>query len=238
MILVLAFGLLATCSFTYHEIPPVWLLTKGEIKDQEGIPRGPKSEHWLPLDKISRHTIHAFVAAEDARFFSHWGVDPLAVWKSLITNLKAGTYVRGASTISQQVVRMVFLSRDKNLQRKLKEALGAIVLEFFLSKEEILAWYLNLVPLGNGVIGIREASAYYFNEPPEYLTVQKSIQLAIILPSPATRSKALLAERLTEFGHLRFRLLIDQMKDYGYLSESLAENALATGDFGRPIQRE
>lgn len=220
-------------------VPPVWQLRSGPIQIAKGpkaqIQIGPGSQTWLPFHRTSKHTVYAFVTAEDGRFFEHHGIDFNAIWNSLKTNWKHQKIVRGGSTITQQVVKLAFLGQEKTLLRKTREVLGAIALERLISKEKILEWYFNLVPMGSGLIGIREAASHYFNEVPELLTIENSIQLAIILPRPSDRSEVLVHRKLTEFGHKRFYQIVQAMFDYGYLTETLKAHALATGDFGKPI---
>lgn len=219
--------------------PPVWqLAVKKKITIQEGQSStivGHGTPGWIPREVISRHTVNALITAEDARFYSHWGIDSDAIWQSLLINIKHRRIVRGGSTITQQVVKLGFLNSNKSLLRKIREMIGALVLEIALSKDEILEWYVNLIPLGNGIRGIKEAARYYFNEDPEILTVQKSIQLAMILPRPRARSLYLKNRKLTQFGHKRYYQIAKDMYDYGFLTLALKNQALATGNFGQPI---
>src|SRR5690606_35698153 len=119
---------------------------------------------------ISRHALHAIVVAEDARFYQHAGLDFAEIWASLKTNIRKGRYARGGSTITQQVVKVAFLSSRKNLIRKAREAVGAMLLELLFTKQEILEWYINLVQFGDGVYGIKEGCWHYFKTKPEQLT--------------------------------------------------------------------
>lgn len=227
----------------YILLPPVWLLKKGPIT----ITRWPKSgettyslhhkhPHWTPISNVSLHTLHAIIAAEDARFFEHKGLDFIEIKKSIELNFEQRRYVRGASTITQQVVKMAFLSPQKSLLRKIREATGAIVAEVILTKEQILEWYINLAEFGDGVFGIRQAADHYFQTAPELLTIQQSANLALVLPSPNSWSAGLKKKRLTDFGHLRFHRIITEMYRLNFITEELRETALATGNFGSPIK--
>lgn len=234
--------LVGTLAILYALTPPVWKLKEGVIR----VTRWPKDgetiywlnnqhPHWTPIDIVSRHTLHAIITAEDARFLQHNGLDYVEIKKSLELNMEKGGYVRGASTITQQVVKMGFLSSEKSLFRKIQEALGALLVEKILNKDEILEWYINLAEFGDGVFGIRQAARHYFKTDPELLTIQQSTHLALVLPSPNLWSKGLRQKRLTEFGHERFQHIIERMHREGYITKTLMQRALETGDFGRSI---
>ena len=196
---------------------------------------GPAMANWVKSEEISKHTLYAILVAEDARFYDHGGLDWREMLLSMQKNWEAGKIVRGGSTITQQVVRIVFLSQEKSYLRKLREAFGAVALEFFLSKDDILGWYLNLVEFGKGAYGIQEAAARYFHTTPDLLTVAESIHLALVLPSPHLWSKGLRNKDLTEFGQRRFQLILDRMKDNRYITLEQWRNVRAVGNFGSPL---
>ena len=135
-----------------------WIKVKGEVEQAVG----PAEKIWTPYSRISRHTLSAIISAEDGRFYKHHGLDFEEIVKSFQLNLKHGRYLRGGSTITQQVVKVAFLSRDKNLIRKSREATGALLVENILDKKQIIEWYLNLVEFGDGVYGIKQAAQHYF----------------------------------------------------------------------------
>lgn len=225
-------------------VPPVWTLRQDSVsrtvwksEDNELIVKmGPAETGWIPYQRLSLHVIHAILVSEDSRFFEHSGIDLREIWKSLLINLQAGRFVRGGSTITQQLVRNVFLSREKTLLRKFREISGALLLEIFLSKKDILTWYMNLLDLGNGVVGIGEAAEHYFHTDPELLTIPQSVHLALILPAPYLWSKGLRQRSLTAFGHRRFGIILDKMRLAGFITELQWEQARATGNFGSPVQ--
>ncbi|MCX6129143.1 MAG: transglycosylase domain-containing protein [Proteobacteria bacterium] len=223
--------------------PPVWNLKRGPIMIERWpksgaqiIAFGPGQAHWVPINGISRHVINAIVVAEDARYYEHFGLDTTEIRKSIVFNMEKKRYARGASTITQQVVKMAFLSPEKSLIRKFREALGAVALESFLSKDEILAWYINIVEFGDGIFGIKAAAEHFFETTPELLTIQDGAHLALVLPSPNRWSRGLRQKQLTSFGHQRYAQIIEEMYNLGLITPALRESALATGDFGRPIQ--
>ncbi len=233
----------STALLFFLMLPPVWQLMNGPIvvtrwpKEGETLfTLGPKEKnHWVEIEKVSYHFINAVIVSEDARFYQHWGIDTIEIINSIKLNLKHGRYVRGASTISQQVVKMAFLNPEKTIIRKFRELIGALLLEALLEKDKILEWYLNLVEFGDGVFGVKEAAEHYYDTSPELLTIQQSANLALVIPSPNNWSSGLRKKSLTDFGHQRYRHIIEMMYQQGYITETLRKAALATGDFGRPI---
>lgn len=142
----------------------------------------------ISLDSLPSHVVNAFLAAEDARFFSHPGVDPIGVGRAVVKNLKVGNYAQGASTITQQVTRNFILSKEKKFSRKIREALLAFRLEKTLSKKEILELYLNEIYLGRGAYGVEAASAVYFGKKSTDLTIPEVALIAGLVSNPTKNS--------------------------------------------------
>ena len=142
------------------------------------------SQQWRNLDQISPDLWHAVVLAEDDAFFQHHGFDFLQLKRAARTNWKRKRYAFGASTITQQLARTLYLSSHKNLLRKAKEALITRRLEKTLPKKRILELYLNVVEWGPEVYGAEAAAQYYFKKSALDLTSDEAISLAAILPSP------------------------------------------------------
>lgn len=243
ILLIGGLGLVGICLFTALLLPPVWSLKAGPVSvlrwpksGPQVFTVGPGQETWVPIQTVSRHVLNAIVVAEDARFYEHPGIDWHEIKMSLEHNMEQRRYARGASTITQQVVKMAFLGSEKNILRKTREALGALLLEQLLSKDEILEWYINLVEFGDGVFGIKAAAAHFFQTTPELLTIQDGAHLALVLPSPNRWSKGLRQRELTDFGHKRYAQIIEEMYKLGFITATLRQSALATGDFGRPIE--
>ncbi|MDR7857152.1 PBP1A family penicillin-binding protein [Tissierella sp.] len=138
----------------------------------------------VKLNQMPKHLRNAFIAIEDERFETHIGVDPRGIVSSAIDNLKAGTIVRGASTITQQLMKDVYLTRDKDWDRKIKEAYLAIQMEKLLTKDQILEAYLNRVNLGQGAYGVQEGSQTYFSKNVEDLSIAEAALFAGIVKSP------------------------------------------------------
>ena len=144
--------------------------------------------YLLPFDEIPKQVIDAFIASEDARFFEHKGVDFLSIARAFIKNMQAGRIVQGASTITQQIARSFFLSRERTLNRKIKEAILATQIEKNLDKNEILHLYLNQIYLGNRAYGIEAAARNYFHKNIEELNLAETALIAGLTSAPARYS--------------------------------------------------
>lgn len=148
---------------------------------------------YVALGELPVFLPRAFVSAEDARFFDHPGFDPYQIERSLAVDLRNAAFVRGGSTISQQLVKNVFLTRDRTLARKLQEAVLTWRLEAHLSKDEILERYLNIIELGPGIFGVDAAARYWFGKPASDLGLREAAFLAALTPAPRTMSRRILA---------------------------------------------
>ena len=157
-------------------------------KDNKEFFRGNGSKEWISLKEIDKDLINATIATEDKRFYSHNGFDYIRIIKSLFVNLKSKSIVEGASTITQQYARNLYLTFDRTFNRKLKEAFLAFKMEINYSKDEILEGYLNTINYGNGVMGIENASHYYFNKSARDLTLGEASMLAGIPSFPQENS--------------------------------------------------
>ena len=145
---------------------------------------GPRNPRWTPYRAIPAALKKAVVASEDANFYSHEGVDYEAIGEAIKTDWRKGKFVHGGSTITQQLAKNLFLTREKTLIRKVKEFVLARRMDDALSKSRILELYLNVVELGPMVYGVGHASHYYFGKPPSALTVRECAFLASMLPGP------------------------------------------------------
>ena len=159
-----------------------------EVRDWQGRAHpfrlGPQNPYWTPLDLFPVEMKWAVIVAEDASFYEHRGIDVPALREALKYNLEQKRLARGASTITQQVAKNVFLSREKSLWRKLREFLLARRLERELTKGRILELYLNVVELGPRVYGVGHGARHFFGKAPGELTPAESAILAAILPGP------------------------------------------------------
>jgi monofunctional biosynthetic peptidoglycan transglycosylase len=148
---------------------------------------GPRNRFWTPISIVPSFLKKAVVAAEDANFYSHEGVDYEAIKEAIKTDIQKGKFVRGGSTITQQVAKNVFLSREKTISRKIKEIILARRLDDVLSKSGILELYLNAVELGPMDLRVGHASRYYFGKHPSALTVRESASSPRCCPAPRVR---------------------------------------------------
>lgn len=139
---------------------------------------------WIPLSKISPHLQRAVIVAEDASFFQHEGFDWEGIKYAAIKDLEAGTFKKGGSTITQQLAKNLYLSIDKTVLRKAKEALITRELEHQLTKKRILELYLNVAEWGRGVYGAEAAARHYFGKSAFDVTPEEAALLAAILPAP------------------------------------------------------
>jgi len=147
-------------------------------------PRARLRQQWVPYERISVNLKRAVVAAEDARFLDHEGFDWEMIQKALARNEQRGRVVAGASTISQQLAKNLFLSTERSWLRKGQEALITWMLEDQLSKRRILELYLNVAEWGDGVFGAEAAARYHFGVPASALNAEQAAWLAVTLPTP------------------------------------------------------
>lgn len=152
--------------------------------NEEVIFSGNGNKEWIKLEDISPDLIDATISTEDKRFYSHPGFDFIRIIKSIYVNLTTKNLSQGASTITQQLARNLFSNFDKTWERKIKEAWYAFRLEINYSKDEILEAYLNTINYGNGVLGIENASYYYFNKSAKDLNLSEASMLAGIPKAP------------------------------------------------------
>ena len=159
-----------------------------EVKAPDGSPMtirsGPGTPAWLYYDEIPHAMEVAVLVCEDGGFYHHHGFDFRAMESALKDDIRAGRFVRGASTISMQLAKNLYLGKEKTLSRKVEEALLTMLLEAKLSKRELMELYLNVVELGPGIYGIGEAARYYFDEDARELSLGQALYLASILPDP------------------------------------------------------
>ncbi len=163
----------------------------------------------------------AFVAAEDRRFYKHKGVDLWGIGRAIATNLRQGAVRQGASTITQQLARTVFLTQERTLTRKLKEAALAYKLERQLNKQQILEQYLNNVYLGSGAYGVGDASWVYFSKNPEQLSLAEAALIAGLAPAPSIYSPLVNADISLK----RRSIVLERMYQVGFISKEELSNA-------------
>lgn len=159
-----------------------------QVQTEDGVwldrQSGPGTSGWVELGNISKYMEAAVLVCEDGRFFHHEGFDRFAIQSAIRQNLEAGKFLRGASTISMQLAKNLYLGREKTMARKLQEAVFTMMLEQALSKEQILELYFNVIEYGPGLYGIGPATRFYFDKEPAELTMTQSFYLASLLPNP------------------------------------------------------
>lgn len=171
----------------------------------------------VEVAKLPRHVTQAFIAIEDRRFYSHWGVDPLGIARALWTNATSGTR-QGGSTITQQLAKITFLDADQTITRKAREALIAFWMEAWLSKDQILERYLSNAYFGDNVYGLRAASLHYFYRQPERLTLTQAAMLAGLVKAPSRYAPT----RNLSAARQRERVVLLAMADAGFLTAQQA----------------
>lgn len=184
---------------------------------------GVQDRTWVNISELQPSTVYAFISAEDARFFEHEGVDVIRIAGAIVADIKAGSYVQGASTISQQLIKLSHLTSEKTISRKAEEAALAYEMERQYSKEDILEMYLNYVYFGGGYYGIEAAAEGYFGVHASDLTLDQSAMLAGILKSPSGYAP-----------HINYAASINRrnnilrlMQDYGYITDDEKKQASA-----------
>lgn len=176
--------------YTYAYLSPkLDLKTSGSLylydNQNELLYQGSRSNEWANLEDINENLVNAVIAVEDKNFYDHHGFDYLRIAKAMLTNIKKKSIVQGASTISQQYIKNLYLDFDKTWGRKIEEAFLTLELEVHYDKDDILEGYLNTINYGQGNMGIVNAASFYFNKKPKDLTLEEAIVLAGIPKNPA-----------------------------------------------------
>ncbi len=211
--------------YTYAFLSPkLELKTAGQYyiydaKD-ELVYQGSKTRKWANLEDINFNLLNAVVSVEDKNFYKHHGFDYLRIIKAMYQNIKNGKITQGASTISQQYVKNIYLDFDSTWARKIEEAFLTLELEVHYSKDEILEGYLNTINYGQGNFGIANASRYYFNKEPIDLTLEESLILVGIPNSPANYNPVANYDLSIE----RAKIVGKSMVQNGYITENEFNN--------------
>ncbi len=182
---------------------------------------------WVGIDEISPNIINAITATEDERFTGHWGIDSWGILRSIIVNIKSGRRAQGGSTITQQLTRSLFLTREKLFKRKIREGLTALKLEKSYSKDEILELFLNQQYLGKGCYGVEAASRFFFGKPADSVDVREAATIAGLLQAPSryiNNHEALKGRRNVVLGRMLANNMIEQAEHDSLCAESLYVN--------------
>lgn len=221
-------ALLSIGVVSYIPILQINLLNQNYIKTTFNKEKGvsytfssEKPKNWIALNHIKKSAYSAIVVSEDWAFYDHQGVDYNQLQIAILESLE-GKRTRGASTISQQVVKNVFTNSERTLSRKIKELLGTIVLEKFLTKDKILEIYLNVIQYGEGLYGIEDASRHYFKKSASKLTTKEGAFLAMLLPSPVRYSQSFKEKELTDYARTTINTILDKMAVAKYITKKEA----------------
>lgn len=188
---------------------------------RQAVDKRINSADYVKLQNIPESLQQAVVAVEDRKFYNHWGFDMEGIFRASLVNLQYGEVKEGASTITQQLVKNLFLSQEQTMGRKAEEFVLAMDMELNYSKDDILELYLNTIYFGSGYYGINEASEGYFGKEPAMLTLPEAAMLAGIPNAPSLYSP------YVDFRLAKKRQLVvlDAMTAAGYLREAIAEDA-------------
>ena len=206
--------------YTYAYLSPkLELRTAGQYYIYDGsdqlVYQGSSTSEWVSLEDINYNLINAVISVEDKNFYNHHGFDYLRIAKAMFLNIKNGKITQGASTISQQYIKNIFLDFSTTWSRKIEEAFLTLELEVHYTKDEILEGYLNTINYGQGNFGIGNASRYYFNKEPLDLTLEEALILAGIPNSPENYNPVANYDLAIE----RAKIVGRSMVNNGYLSE-------------------
>jgi len=188
----------------------------------------------VPLENIPRHMVNAVVAVEDARFFEHRGLDFVGIARAMLTNVLSGRIRQGASTITQQLARSLFLSPRRDLERKLREALLALKMERILGKEQILELYLNQIYFGHGAYGLQAAAQTYFGKDVGQVTLPEAAFLAGLPKGPSDYSPYLHPQAAKR----RQATVLKRMAEEGFITATETEHAAEQDVFFRRLIRD
>ena len=185
--------------------------------------RGDGAGAKVELRHLPDYVPQAFVAIEDQRFRSHFGIDPIGLLRAVYENTTAGQVVQGGSTITQQLAKNLFLTPERSLERKVQEAILALWLEWKFTKDEILELYLNRVYFGSGAYGIQAASERYFEKPASYMTLGEAAILAGLVKAPSRLSPS----RDPAAAEARAQIVLAAMAEQGFIKDKEAARAMS-----------
>lgn len=223
--LFITFVVIIVGLYTYaYFSPKLDLKTSGSLyiydNKNELLYQGSRSNEWANIDEISDYLIEAVIAVEDKNFYKHNGFDYMRIAKAMFINIKNKGIVQGASTISQQYIKNLYLDFNQTWSRKIEEAFLTLELEVHYDKDDILAGYLNTINYGQGNMGIVNASSYYFNKKPSELTLEEAIILAGIPKNPSRYNPVSNYDESIK----RAKIVAQAMFNNGYIDEAMLNN--------------
>lgn len=210
----------------------IWFPSADEIKgcmttSMFQVELCPKSKNYVPLSQISRNVQNAVILTEDSSFYQHNGFDEEGIEHCFQKMKESWRIVCGGSTITQQLAKNMFLSRDKNFLRKGVEALVTLKIEDTLTKREILERYLNVVQFGKNIFGIKKAAQFYFKKHPSQLNATEAAFLAMVLPNPEKYSQSFFRKDLTRFARRRVTRIVKNMYRFGRIDAGAYQSSMS-----------
>ena len=224
--IALLFTLTLSLVYTLKTMPEINFKNKCPIANSNQLQLCEENPDFVSYGEISKHLINAVLVAEDISFFQHNGFDFYEIKESFFTNLRRLKLARGGSTITQQMVKNVYLTKDKTFRRKIHEAILTLSVEDNFSKEKILEFYFNAIEFGPNIYGINNAIMYYFNKAPNEINVLEAAFIAYLLPNPKLYSQSFLKEELSDFAQQRLMDIIEKLYFYKKISESQKNTAI------------
>ncbi len=192
---------------------------------------------WVPLADVRRDCLYAIVMSEDSTFFEHDGVNFDSMAAAALMNLRKGAYEAGASTISQQVVKNLFLTSERTLTRKLRELILTMDLESRFTKNQILEVYLNLVEIGPDLYGVGEAARHYFGKEPSEINAAEGAFIALMLPSPRKYHYSIFENRNLSLRHRRkLRRVLGDMHATELISPEMYREYVSYDYFSKEVR--
>lgn len=191
----------------------------------------PASKNYVPLKQISPYMQRAIIATEDADFFTHEGFDTDGIQHCFEKLKEKHRIVCGGSTISQQLAKNMFLSKNKSFVRKGLEAIITVKIENLLDKKEILERYLNVVQFGKNIFGVKQAAKFYFKKSPAQLSILESSFLAMVLPNPEKYSMSYYKKDLSRFANKRLKRILRDLSKTGSISQAQYESSMSELDY-------
>lgn len=208
--------------FIFIEGHMLYTSTIKEMSIRDKIAMVQNNPSYIEIDYISQDFLNAIVSIEDRRFMTHNGFDGRSFVRAIISNIESRSFAEGGSTITQQLAKNLYFSREKKLSRKVAELLVALDLERIYEKEKILELYVNVIYYGDGHTGVKNASYGYFNVPPIEMNLYQSTLLAGIPNAPS----ALALSQNMDRAKIRQREVVNSMVENGYITETEASQIL------------
>jgi hypothetical protein len=207
---------------------PFAYITYDENSEPLRLVTGPGTDRWVALDDISPYLVDAVLTTEDGKFWKHHGITLPEIRRAIELNLKKHALSHGASTITMQLAKNLFLGRERTVARKLQEVIMVWYLESYFSKEDILELYFNVIEYGPSLYGIRDAAMHYFGRSPRELNALESVFLIKMLPSPLTRYRIYEKGQVTQRQMALFHRVLRTMHERHRLSDAELAEALSS----------